>query len=133
MPWSRPAGAPLSGLVEVDKTEITCRSKNDSDDRRCWKQPTMARCWSSVPSRFRISGSGRIRLTTVPDDSAASLHAFLAASVAPGTTAQTSGEAGYCGGPGINDDPRVIGALDPPLKVPVHGCTASSPTSKSGP
>jgi ISXO2-like transposase domain len=49
----------------------------------------------------------------VPDGSAASLHAFLATNLAPRTSAQSNGEAGYCGAPGINHDPHVIGALDP--------------------
>jgi len=106
-----PGRSPLSGLVEVDKTEITCRSKNDP----------MPGGGSGQHGKMLVVGAvevqdlrpGRIRLTTVPDDSAASLHAFLTANLAPVTTAQASGEAGYCGVPGINHDPRVIGALDP--------------------
>jgi hypothetical protein len=106
-----PGRNPLSGLVEVDKTEITCRGKNDA----------VTKGGSSHDGKMLVVGAvevrdlrpGRIRLTTVPDDSAASLHAFLAANLAPVTTAQASGEAGYCGAPGINQDPRVIGALDP--------------------
>jgi hypothetical protein len=106
-----PGRSPLSGLVEVDKTEITCRSKNDP----------MSSGGISRHGKMLVVGAvevqdlrpGRIRLTTVPDDSAASLHAFLAANLAPVTTAQASGEAGYCGAPGINHDPHVIGALDP--------------------
>ena len=36
-------------------------------------------------------GPGRVRLSQVPDYSAASLHAFLAANLAPGATAKTDG------------------------------------------
>jgi ISXO2-like transposase domain/Transposase zinc-ribbon domain len=106
-----PARNPLSGLVEVDKTEIAYRSKNDP----------VTTGGSNQHGKMLIVGAvevqdlrlGRIRLTTVPDDSAASLHAFLAANLAPGTSAQASGKAGYCGVPGINHDPLVMGALDP--------------------
>jgi predicted RNA-binding Zn-ribbon protein involved in translation (DUF1610 family) len=105
-----PGRNPLSGLVEVDNTEIICRSKNNS----------VTGTESSRHSKMLIVGAvevqdlrpGRLRLGAVPDDSVASLHAFLAASVAPSATAQTSAEAGYGGAPDINHDPDVIGATD---------------------
>jgi transposase-like protein len=111
-----PGCGPLSSLIEVDKTEITCRSKRDR----------AAGSGSSEHGKIRVAGAvevqdlrvGRLRLSTVPDESAASLHAFLAASVALGATAQASGEAGYSSGPGINDDPRVIDATDAPKVRP---------------
>src|SRR6202030_408313 len=86
-----PGRSPLSGLVEVDKTEITCRSKNDP----------MPGGGSSQHGKMLVVGAvevqglrlGRIRLTAVPDDSAASLHAFLTANLAPVTSAQSNGEA----------------------------------------
>jgi hypothetical protein len=40
-------------------------------------------------------GPGRIRLSQIADYSAASLHAFLAANLAAGTTAKTDGWPGY--------------------------------------
>jgi predicted RNA-binding Zn-ribbon protein involved in translation (DUF1610 family) len=100
----------LSGLVEVDKTEITCRSKSD---------PVTAG-GSSHHGKMLVVGavevqdlrSGRIRLSTVLDDSAASLHAFLAANLASDATLQTSGQVGYCGASGIDHDPHVIDAVD---------------------
>jgi predicted RNA-binding Zn-ribbon protein involved in translation (DUF1610 family) len=106
-----PGRSPLFGLVEIDKAEIAYRSKND---------PVTSR-GSSQDGKMLIVGAvevqdlrpGRIRLTTVPDDSTASLRAFLAANLAPGTSAQTSGEAGSCGAPDINQDLHVIGVLDP--------------------
>jgi hypothetical protein len=114
-----PGRSPLSGLVEVDKTEITCRSKNDP----------MTSGGSSRHGKMLVVGAvevqdlrpGRIRLTAVPDGSAASLHAFLATNLTPGTTARASEEAGYCGVPGINHDRHVIDALDPRKVCPrVH-------------
>jgi hypothetical protein len=119
----------LSGLVEVDKTEITCRSK---DDRA-------AGSGSGDHGKLLIIGAvevqdlrlGRLRLSTVRDGSAASLHAFLVANLAPDATAQTSGEAGYSGGP--PSTPILLPSVRAVPTKPLPGCTASSPTSKSGP
>ena len=46
----------------------------------------------------------------MPNDSTASLHAFLVSNLAPDATAQTGGEAGYSNGPAVKDDPHAIGA-----------------------
>jgi len=98
----------LSGLVEVDKTEITWRSKHD---RR-------AGSGSSDHGKLEVAGAvevqdlrlGRIRLSAMPDGSAASLHAFLGSNLAPEATAPTSGEAGNSSSPAVNDDPHASGA-----------------------
>jgi hypothetical protein len=98
----------LSGLVEVDKTEITCRSKHDR----------AAGDGSSDHGKLLIVGAvevqdlrlGRIRLSAMPDDSAVSLHAFLVSNLAPDATAQTSGEAGNSSGPAVNHDRLASGA-----------------------
>ena len=114
-----PGRSLLSGLIEADQTDIAHRDKND---------PTTGG-GRGHHGKILVAGAvevqdlrlGCIRLGIVPDDSAASLHAFLAASLAPSATAPTSGEAGYSGGSGINDDPRVIGASDADKAVPrVH-------------
>jgi len=98
----------LSGLVEVDKTEITCRSRHDR----------AAGSASSGHGKLLIAGAvevqdlrlGRLRLSTVPDGSAVSLHAFFVSNLAPDATAQTSGEAGNSSGPARNDDRPAIDA-----------------------
>src|SRR5262249_25516013 len=97
----------LSGLVEVGSTEITCRSKNDRS----------AESGSSEHGKLLIVGAvevqdlrlGRIRLSTVPDGSAASLHAFLVSYLTPDATVQASGEAGDSVDSAVNDDPRAVG------------------------
>jgi hypothetical protein len=106
-----PGRTPLSGLVEVDKTEIVCHCKNDA---------VTGGAGHNLHGKMLVVGAveaqdlrlGRIRLSTVPDDSAASLRAFLAANLAPDATAQTNGEAGYSRAPGIDHDPHIIGAID---------------------
>lgn len=105
-----PGRNPLSGLVEADKIDITYRGKNDhatTGGRGHHGKLLVAGAVEVQDLRL-----GRIRLSTVPDDSVASLHAFLAASTAPGAAAQVVGAAGYTGDPGISDDPHVIDATD---------------------
>jgi predicted RNA-binding Zn-ribbon protein involved in translation (DUF1610 family) len=102
-----PGRNPLSGTVELDKTEITWRSKNDhaasggaSDDRK-----------TLIVGAVEIQDLrlDRIRLSTMPDDSAASLNAFVGSNLAPDAIAQTGGLVASSGGPGINHDPPVVG------------------------
>src|SRR6202035_2209749 len=55
--------------------------------------------------------SGRIRLAAIPDNSAASIEAFVRANVKPGTTLLTDGHRSY---PGLTDyrhDPRTVGKM----------------------
>jgi hypothetical protein len=46
---------------------------------------------SAPPTSYGGLGPGRIRLGQIADYSAASLHGFLAANLAPGATAKTDG------------------------------------------
>ena len=115
-----PGRSLLAGLIEVDESEIACRSKND---------PLTGGGGRSHQGKILIAGAveihdggpGRIRLSTVPDYSAASLHGFLAANLAPGATAKTDGWASYSGAPGISHDPHVIGPMAAHIVLPwVH-------------
>src|SRR6478752_7099052 len=87
-----PGRSPLAGLVEVDETEIACRSKNDpvtgGGGRRHQGKMLVV---GAVEVEDGGLGPGRIRLSQVADYSAASLHAFLAANLTPGATAKTDG------------------------------------------
>src|SRR6516164_6386908 len=93
-----PDRSPLAGLVEVDETEITCRSKNDpvsGGGGRSHHGKILV--VGAVEVEGNGAGPGRIRLDQVPDYSASSLHAFLAANLTPGATAKTDGWSGYPG------------------------------------
>jgi hypothetical protein len=114
-----PERNPLDGLVEVDDTEIACRSKNDP--------PTGGRGRShqgkilvvgAVEVHGGGAGPGRIRLQEVPDYSAASLHPFLATNLAPGATAKTDGWSGYPGAPGVHHDPHTVGKMAAHIVLP---------------
>ena len=82
-----PGRSPLAGPVEVDKTEIICRSKNDpltGGGGRSHQGKILVAGAVEVEDR----GPGRIRLGEVPDYSARSLHAFLKTNLVRGATAK---------------------------------------------
>jgi hypothetical protein len=54
----------------------------------------------------------------VPDYSAASLHPFLKANLAPGATAKTDGWSGSPGAPGIAREPHAVGRMAAPVVLP---------------
>jgi hypothetical protein len=99
--------APLSGLVEVDETEIACRSMNDPmTDGGPSDQGKMVVVGAVEVQDLR---PGRIRLRAVPDHSAINLHAFLAANLAPDATAKTRRPSSGPGAPEGNHDLDVAG------------------------
>src|SRR5205814_1147804 len=117
-----PGRSPLAGLVEVDETQIACRSKND---------PVTGGGGRSHQGKMLVVGAvevedsglgpGRIRLSQVPDYSAASLHAFLAANLGPGATAKTDGWSGYPGAASVTHDPHLVGKMAAHIVLPwVH-------------
>jgi hypothetical protein len=67
---------------------------------------------------LKAHGPGRIRLSQVPDYSAASLHAFIKTNLAPGATAKTDGWSGYPGAPGVSHDPHVVGNMAAHIVLP---------------
>jgi hypothetical protein len=114
-----PERNPLDGLVEVDETEIACRSKNDppaSGGGRSHQGKILV--VGAVEVQDGGAGPGRIRLQQVPDYSAASLHPFLAANLAPGATAKTDGWSGYPGAPGVHHDPHTVGKMAAHIVLP---------------
>ena len=76
---------PLAGLVEIDETTINHRTKEDAagggQGRSHVGKLLVAGAVESVGR-----GPGRVRLAPIGDFSAASLHAFIAASVTPAAT-----------------------------------------------
>jgi transposase-like protein len=108
---------PLAGIVEVDETAIPYRTRHD---------PVAGAGGRSGEGKLLIVGAvevidnrpGRARLAAIDDFSAASLHAFVKANVAPGTTAKTDGWPAYEGAPGIAHDPHVIGPMAAHIVLP---------------
>src|SRR6201998_2461367 len=116
-----PGRSPLAGLVEVDETEIACRSKYDpltGGGGRSHQGKML------VVGAVEIEGGGagprRIRLAEVPDYSADSLHPFIAQNLATGATAKTDGWPAYPGA-GVRHEPHVIGKMAAHVVLPwVH-------------
>ena len=101
-----PHREPLEGVVEVDQAEIPFRADNSFFD------PVKS-------GKILIATrSGRIRLAAIPDNSAASIEAFVRANVKTGTTLLTDGHRSY---PGLTDyrhDPRTVGKMAGHIVLP---------------
>jgi transposase-like protein len=87
----RPGRDRLQGRVEVDETFVGGEEDGVRGRRRGDK--------SLIVIAVEVEGkrTGRIRLRSIPDASAASLHPFIADSVEPGSTLHTDGWPGYKG------------------------------------
>jgi len=118
----------LSGLVEVDETTVNYRTRTD---------PAAGGQGRSGTGKLGIAGAveldndrpGRIRLAPIEDFAAASLHPFLAANIAPGSTAKTDGWSGYDRAPGVDHQPHVIGAMAAHVVLPwIHRVFANLKT-----
>lgn len=115
-----PGRNPLAGLVEVDETDLPCRSRNDPPSGGGGRSH-QGKILVAGAVEVQENGPGRIRLSVIRDFSAASLHRFLRAAVAPGATAKTDGWSGYPGAPGVSHDPHVIGPIAAHIVLPwVH-------------
>lgn len=115
-----PGRDPLAGLVEVDETDLPCRSRNDPPSGGGGRSH-QGKILVAGAVEVQENGPGRIRLSVIRDFSAASLHRFLRAAVAPGATAKTDGWSGYPGAPGVSHDPHVIGPIAAHIVLPwVH-------------
>jgi hypothetical protein len=117
-----PGRSALAGLVEVDETEIACRSKHDpvtGGGGRSHQGKMLI--VGAVEVQDAGAGPGRIRLAEVSDYSANSLHPFVTQNLAPGATAKTDGWSAYPGAPGVDHDPHVIGKMAAHIVLPwVH-------------
>lgn len=123
-----PDRQPLAGLVEVDETEIPCRAKDDPPTGAGGRSG-QGKLLIAGAVEVRPGGPGRIRLAAIEDFSASSLHAFLAAGLAPRATAKTDGWSGYPGAPGVQHEPHVIGPMAAHVVLPwVHRVFANLKT-----
>jgi transposase-like protein len=101
----------LSGLVEVGQLEIPYRCKRisaagASRGSRAGKMPVIG---AIEIHELRL---GRIRLSALPDCSAESLHAFLAANLTPGATVKTNEGFVYRGAPAVGNDRHISHVVD---------------------
>ncbi len=110
----------LAGLVGIDETTIPHRTRED---------PVAGGAGRSHEGKMLVIGAveivgkgpGRIRLAPIADYSAESIHAFMAANLAPGATAKSDGWAAYPGAPEVTHEPHVIGNMAAHIVLPwVH-------------
>ena len=121
-----PQRKPLEGVVEVDQAEIPFRADNSFFDPVKSGKILIAGAVEVIdrdtnqakPRRKRAkyldTRSGRIRLAAIPDNSAASIEAFVRANMKTGTTLLTDGHRSYPGSP-ITDTIRGRSARWPPI------------------
>jgi hypothetical protein len=123
-----PGRAPLAGLIEVDEAEIPLRTKAD---------PVCGDGGRSPQGKMFIAGAvevendapGRLRLAAIKDFSAASLHGFVAANVAPGATIKTDGWPSYARAPDVRHEPHIVGAMAAHVVLPwVHRAFSNAKT-----
>jgi hypothetical protein len=105
---------PLEGLVEVNRTELSSHFYNTISSRLDRRTVVIAAAVEAVPVYENTSfQQGRIRLTTLSDNSAASIEAFVRANVKPGATLLTDGHRSYRGLTGYHLDTRRHGNRPP--------------------
>jgi transposase-like protein len=125
-----PDREPLEGVVEVDQAEVPFRESDAFfEPGNAGKMLVIGAVevierdtHQSKPRRkhakYLDTRSGRVRLATIADNTAASLEAFVRANVKPGATLLTDGHASY---PGLTDyrhDPRVVGKMAAHVVLP---------------
>jgi len=112
-----PDRRPLAGLLEIDETTLNYRTKQD---------PVAGGQGRSQLGKLPVIGAvevigehpGRLRLATISDYSADSLHDFIKAHATAGATAKTDGWSGYPGAPEVAHDPHVIGPMAAHVVLP---------------
>jgi transposase-like protein len=85
----RPGRDRLSGEVEVDETFV------GGVETDTWGRERVVRSLVAVAAEVRGHGTGRIRMSIVPDASADSLISFIQDSVTEGSLIRTDGWSGY--------------------------------------
>ena len=125
-----PGRQPLAGLVEVDETEIPCRTKDDPLDRRRRAQPPGQDARSPARSRSRAAGPAACgwRDRGLCRQDPARLHPRQPSPPAP-PSRPTAGPA-IPALPASTTSPTSSARWPPTSSCP--GSTASSPTSRPG-
>lgn len=115
-----PTRALLSGVVEIDETQISYRTKDDPVAGGGGRSPD-GKMQVVVAVEIIDKTPGRLRLGVIEDASSASLHPFITANVAPGATLKTDGWSAYPGIPGFKHEPHVVGKMAAHIVLPwVH-------------
>src|SRR4051794_31858089 len=120
-PMVRPDREPLAGRVEADEAHLG-GPKPGKRGRGAAGKALVAGAVEAGRGEARGRRLGRLRLAALPDASAASLDAFLAANVARPATVPTDGRRGYLGLPAAGYDHEPVSSSasrgDAALRLP---------------
>lgn len=116
-----PRRSKLTGIVEVDQTEIPFRTKASFFDEALAKKiiivgaVEVVDAETGITPRIKRKGAlyhntkaGRVRLAVIPDNSAESIEAFVRANIEPGSNLITDGHRSYLGLHEYRHDPHVV-------------------------
>ncbi len=92
-------------IIVAGAVEVVDRTTNRAKPRK-------------LSAKYLDTRSGRVRLAAIPDNSAASLHAFIRANVRLGATLLTDGHSSYPGLSGYRHDPRTVGKMAGHVALP---------------
>ena len=121
---------PLEGVVEIDQAEIPFREGDTFFETGNAAKILVIGAVEVVErdtgkakprrkhAKYLDTRSGRIRLASIEDNSAASIKAFVSANVKQGATLLTDGHKSFPGLKGYRHDPRVVGKMAGHIVLP---------------
>jgi transposase-like protein len=129
-----PGRLPLGGLVEVDETAIPFRTKDDppaggQGRSHAGKLLVVGAVEIKSGKKAKLTlgrrllaairqASRRVRLATITDYCADTLHTFMTDNIAPHSIARTDGLASYLGAPGVTHEPHIVGPMAAHIVLP---------------
>ena len=115
-----PGRNPLAGLVEIDEASIRSRAGENARSGRARSHEGKLLIAGAVEivAAGDETAPGRIRLATIEDFSAETLHRFVADEVEPGSLVKTDGWRAYNKAEGVLHLPHVVGPQPAHLVMP---------------
>jgi hypothetical protein len=116
-----PDREPLAGVVEVDETSISFRTKDDPVDGGSGRSHVGKLLVAGAVELTEDGRAGRIRLARIDDFSATTLTGFVSRSVERGATVVSDGWSGYQNLRDYTHDPKIVGSMAAHVLLPwVH-------------
>jgi transposase-like protein len=116
-----PDRSPLEGMVEVDESSISYRTKDDPVAGGQGRSHDGKIILAGAVECVEGGGAGRIRLSPIDGYTASTLQEFVAANTAEGATVLTDGLSSYKGMAGRTHLPKTVGLMAAHVVLPwVH-------------
>ncbi len=126
-----PDRSKLTGIVEIDQTEIPFRTKSAFFDETIAQKIIIigavevidreTGCTPKIKRKGALyynTKAGRIRLAVIPDNSSAAIKAFVRANIEAGSTLVTDGHRSYLNLTDYRHDPHVVDRLPAHIPLP---------------